>query len=117
MKRNIAVCILLSIVTCGIYSIYWMIKMNDELHTMAGDKEFTSGGMVFLFTILTCGIYTLYWYFQMGKAVDAINGNENGNTSVLYLILGVASYFVGITGFVNYCLMQDTINKNAIDIE
>ncbi len=112
MKRNIAVCILLSIVTCGIYSIYWMIKLNDELHTMAGDTEFTSGGMVFLLTLITCGIYGFYWYFQMGKAVDALNGNDNGSTSVIYLVLGIFGL-----GIVNYCLMQDAVNKNAIDVK
>ncbi|MCR5297346.1 MAG: DUF4234 domain-containing protein, partial [Clostridiales bacterium] len=29
-NRNIVVCIILSIVTLGIYGIYWFIKMTDE---------------------------------------------------------------------------------------
>ena len=29
-QRNIAVCIILSIVTCGIYGIYWLICLNDD---------------------------------------------------------------------------------------
>lgn len=30
-NRNLALCVILSIVTCGIYGIYWMIMLNDEV--------------------------------------------------------------------------------------
>lgn len=29
-QRNIAVCIILSIVTCGIYGIYWFIVLSKQ---------------------------------------------------------------------------------------
>lgn len=35
-KRNIAVAIILSIVTCGIYGIYWFICLVNELNTASG---------------------------------------------------------------------------------
>ena len=56
----IVLCIIFSIITCGIYGIYWMIKMNDEVNALAGEPGATTGGMVFLFTLITCGIYG--WY-------------------------------------------------------
>ena len=37
--RNIALCIILSIITFGIYGIYWMIKINDEVNTLAGETS------------------------------------------------------------------------------
>ena len=48
-QRNIVVCILLSLVTCGIYGIYWMIVLNDETNALSG-RQGTSGGLVFLFS-------------------------------------------------------------------
>ena len=30
-KKNIAVCIILTFVTCGIYSIYWLYKSPDRI--------------------------------------------------------------------------------------
>ncbi len=111
MQRSIVTCILLSIITCGIYGIYWMIKLNDELNDLAGKPDATSGGMVFLFTLITCGIYGLYWYYRMGENVDAINasrGVTSSNTGILYLVVGIFGL-----GIVNECLMQDTINKNV----
>lgn len=104
-QRNIAIAVILSIVTCGIYGIYWMIKLNDEINQICGDTQATSGGMVFLFSLITCGIYGLYWMYKMGEKCDQIKG-VNGSTGILYLVLGICQLSI-----VNYCLMQDTINK------
>lgn len=111
MNRSIGVCILLSIVTCGIYGIYWMIKLNDELNLAAEKPGATSGGMVFLLTLITCGIYGYFWAYKMGENVDIIktkSGVPSSSSGVLYLVLAI----LGV-GIINYCLMQDTLNKNA----
>ena len=104
--RNIAVAIVLSLVTCGIYGIYWMIKMNDEINTLAGESNATSGVMVFVLTLVTCGIYSFFWIFKMGERCDRIKGTEGGNSNILYLVISLLGF-----GIVVYCLMQDTINK------
>lgn len=105
-EKSIGISLLLTFVTCGIYSIYWMICLNDEVNRLSNEPNATSGGMVFLFSLITCGIYGLFWMYKMGERCDRIKGNVNGSSSVLYLILG----FLGL-GLVSYCLMQDTINK------
>ena len=56
-QRNIAVCIILTIVTCGIYGIYWFICLTDDTNTVYGAQG-TSGAMAFLFSLITCGIYS-----------------------------------------------------------
>lgn len=106
MPRSIVVAIVLTIVTCGIYGIYWMIKLNDEINQLSGEYQATSGVMVFLFGIITCGIYYWYWQYKMGQRCDRINRVPNGSSGILYLVLA----FFGL-GIVGYCLMQDTINK------
>lgn len=104
-NRSIALALILSIITCGIYSIYWMIKLNDEINQLSGETQATSGGMVFLLSLITCGIYGLYWMYKMGERCDRIKGT-NGSSGILYLILSLFGF-----GIVSYCLMQDTINK------
>ena len=71
MPRNLVLAIVFSFLTCGIYSIYWMIKLNDEVNQLAGEPQATSGGMVFLFSLITCGIYGIYWAYKMENAVTA----------------------------------------------
>ena len=65
-------CIIFTLITCGIYGIYWMIKLNDEVNIVSGEPQATSGGIVFLLTIVTCGIYGLYWLYKMGERCDRI---------------------------------------------
>lgn len=103
--RSIVMAVILTIVTCGIYGIYWQIKLNDEINWLANDPTATSGGMVVVLSIVTCGIYGMYWAYKMGEKCDMIKG-INGSSAVLYLILSLLGFSI-----VSYCLMQDTINK------
>lgn len=106
-NRNIALCIIFSILTCGIYGIYWFICLNNEMNeAIPDDKYKTSGGMAFLFTLLTCGIYGIYWNYRMGQKIDSV---KNGNNTVLFLILSIFGL-----GIVNYCIMQDYLNDQGV---
>lgn len=105
-EKNIAVAIILSIVTCGIYALIWLCNINDDINTLADDTTATSGGMVILFSFLTCGIYTFFWMYKMGEKCDRISGKQNGNSGILYLVLTLFGL-----GIVCYGLMQDTINN------
>lgn len=109
-ERNIAICIILSIVTCGIYGIVWFIEMTDDAVRLNEGAEYnTSGGTAFLLTLITCGIYGFYWAYQMGKALTKAGNNKNvkiEDNAVLYLVLQIFGL-----GIVNYCLMQNDLNK------
>lgn len=107
--RNIGLAILFSIITFGIYGIYWFIKLTDETNQLSGDQQATSGGIAFLLTLVTCGIYGFYWAYKQGErlaVVRAANGRADSNLSVIYLILSIFGLSI-----VAYALMQDEINK------
>jgi len=104
-ERSIALAIIFTILTCGIYSIYWMIKINDDSLKLA-KEEGPSGGVVFLLTLITCGIYGYFWAYKMGKCVDKIKSNQSNVTGVLYVILVLFGLNI-----VNYALSQDAINN------
>lgn len=105
-KRDLAIAIILTIVTCGIYGIYWFVVLTDETNHITNQTEATSGGLAFLFSIITCGIYYFYWSYKMGEKVDMIKGTPNGSSSILFLILSIFGL-----GFVNYIIAQDAINN------
>lgn len=67
--KNIAVCIILCIVTCGIYGIYWFICLTNDANTASGTFG-TSGGVAFLLSIITCNLYGLYWAYKQGEKTD-----------------------------------------------
>ena len=109
-QRSIAVCIILTIVTCGIYGVYWFICLTNDANT-ASNTFGTSGGMAVLLTIVTCGIYGLYWAYKQGEKIDAAKANRgvpSSNSGILYLILSIFSL-----GIVAWALMQNELNKMA----
>lgn len=103
-ERNIALCILFSIITCGIYGLYWMYKLNDELNRLTEDEHATSGGMVILLSLVTCGIYSWYWCYKMGEKVDQLTNSDSNK--VLFIVLAIFQLSI-----VNLAIMQDTVNK------
>ena len=105
MPRSIPVAIILSIVTCGIYFLYWMYMINNEVNELAQDPMAPSGGIVILLSIVTCGIYSWYWYYKMGEKCDYIT-QSNGSSNVIFLILGIFGL-----GIVSVALMQDSVNR------
>ena len=111
-NRNIALCIVLSIITCGIYGIYWLVCLVDDLNVASGRTGDTSGGVVFLLSLVTCGIYGIYWMYKAGEKVAYIKqrntGEVDSSSSVLYLILGIVGF-----GIVAYALIQSELNKVA----
>lgn len=106
-ERSIVTAIILTILTCGLYSIYWMIKVNDDALKVANEKG-TGGVEVVLFTILTCGIYGFFWAYKMGSCTDKIKGSNNGVLGVLYIIL----HFFGLS-IVYMALTQYEINNKV----
>ena len=111
-RGNIVTCIILSLVTCGIYGIIWFINMVNDVNTVCqDDKSNQSGVTVFLLTLVTCGIYGMYWFFTAGKRMNAAGtkyGLEISDNSIMYLVL----MLFGL-GIVNYCLLQSDLNKFA----
>lgn len=108
-QRNIAVCIILSIVTCGIYGLYWLACLTNDTNAAAG-TDGTSGGMTVLLTIVTCNIYSLYWGYKQGEKIDIAkqkHGMPSSNSNVLYLLLCL---FVPV---VAWALMQNELNNFA----
>ena len=106
--KSIPMCIVLSLITCGLYSIYWFICLTEDANAVA-ETEGTSGGMAFVLTLVTCGIYSFYWMYKQGEKLDQAKnaqGVNSSNSGILYLVLAV----LGL-GIVSYALMQDSINK------
>lgn len=107
-NRDIVMAVILSIITCGIYGIYWFIVMTDDANVIS-DEQNASGGLAFLYTLLTCGIYGIYWNYKMGQKLFAAGQKYNkqiNDNSILYLILSIFGFAI-----INYCLIQNDLNK------
>lgn len=109
-QKSIPLCIILSLVTCGIYGIIWFINLTDDTNAVVGEPG-TTGIVAFLLSIVTCGIYGLYWAYKQGEKLDKAKsekGIPSSNSGILYLILSVFGLAV-----IGWALMQDSLNKLA----
>ena len=107
-RRSIGLCIFLSIITCGIYAMYWFVCLTDVSNTVTGQGT-TTGGVALLFNLITCGIYGIYWSYKMGEKLDAArvaSGAPYGSLAILYLVLSIFGLQI-----VTYALVQSELNK------
>lgn len=97
-KRNIGLAVLFSIITLGIYGIYWYVCLTNDSNTINPEEKTAGGGLAILLTIVTFGIYSYYWNYKLGKKLTG--------SGTLYVILTLFGL-----GFINYILAQSEINK------
>ena len=108
-QKDVAICIVLSIVTCGIYGLYWLYTLNEDLNALAPEKAGAPGSNVILFTIITCGLYGIYWLYTQGDKIDYLKrqqGLVSNYTGIVYIVLS----FIGLQ-IIAYALMQNEINN------
>ena len=104
-ERNIVTAVLLTIVTCGIYGIYWIVMMTKEAVSVKDPADNAILEIVLMLFLPFLGIFLLEKKFAEGCAAREIAHTDN---SVLYLILGL----VGL-GIVSICMLQNDLNKLA----
>ena len=104
-KRNIVTCILLSLVTCGIYGIYWVIMLARDAVSVKDPADNAILEIVLMLFLPFLGIFLAEKKFAEGCAAKGIPHTDN---SILYLILGL----IGL-GIVGDCMLQNDLNKLA----
>lgn len=105
--RSIPLCIVLSVITCGIYGLYWFVCLTNEVNEVTQEND-TSGGMALLLSIITCGIYGIYWAYKMGDKLDRARTRNNvptGSFPILFLVLNIFGL-----GIVTCAIIQSELN-------
>lgn len=112
--RSIASCIILTLITCGLYSLIWASNLNDESNYLSEEPKPTSGTAAVLLILLTCGIYYFFWAYKQGERIDrarSIRGMTPANMGIAYALLLLLPY-AGL--FISLSMMQNEINNLAV---
>jgi hypothetical protein len=107
-RREPGLVLLFSILTGGIYYLYYIYKVSEETQTFLNEPD-TSPMLEVVLSICTCGLYTIYWDYKMAKKIAQMQqtvGLPVTDNSTLYLILN----FVGL-GIVNSLIEQGHLNE------
>ena len=95
--------ILLSIITCGIYSYYFIYSVAKDINVACeGDGKSTGGLLKFiLLSFFTCGIYSWIWEYSIGNRLASnaprygLNFHENGTTIIMWNLFGLLICGIG----------------------
>ena len=115
-EKSIGLCVVLSIVTCGIYGIYWLYTIAHDLNDLCESQNQEKGaepGLVVVLGIVTCGIYSQYYLWKAGKMVSSLtrsNGQHPSDDSIVLMVLALLQL-----SLVSYCILQSHINGFAKD--
>ena len=106
---SIPLYLILTILTCGLFNLYWNYLQMEVCNDLLKRTEFRFGYWL-LFSILTCGIYHIFYQYKMGSALVEIQRNRN---KTLFDGLPVISVVVTVLGLsiVVDCIHQHEINK------
>lgn len=118
-NRSLFKYIIFNILTCGIYSCFFISNMADDLNEICEDDGDRTRGFLgyLIFSILTCGIYSFVWWYKVAdrQARNARKFNcdftENGATWLLWMIFG--SLICGIGSLVATHIVIRNMNELA----
>lgn len=109
ITRNIGISIILSLITLGIYALYWQYKQMKILNAWIGRKEHVFWNW-FLLSIVTCGIYEVFEEYKMAQSIIWVERKYKLHvhrnlhlTSVLLTLFGL--------GIITTAIQQHYINK------
>lgn len=105
--RSVALVIVFSIITLGIYALYWVFKVSQMIsRELRTGKSETVQLLLFMFV----PFYSWYWYYKMTENIGqlaAVKGrNRVSSIAGVNLLLAIFGF-----GIVAMALMQDDINK------
>ncbi len=114
--RSLLVFILLTIITCGIYSWVFIYQLIQDVNIACdGDGEETMNfWLFFLLSLVTCGIFAYVWYYQLGNRLQnncARYGQpttEGGTAVLLWMLLGVLLCGIGV--FIGWNIIINNTN-------
>lgn len=110
-RRDIVLYFVLTLVTCGLWGIFWFCTLTDDSNRVSGHPEAMNGVVNLLLVIVTCGLWGLYWAYTVGNRIDeakAARGIAVSGTGAIYLIL----FLIGC-GWIAELMMQSELNKLA----
>ncbi len=108
-RRSLVAGILLSLVTFGIYGLYWQYKQMVTLNAWLGRNEYSFWLWLFL-SIITCGIFGIYYEYKMAVGINEVQaGNDLESNSDLPVICVLLAIF-GL-GIASLAVQQYQINR------
>lgn len=93
--RNIALDIVLTLLTCGLYNIYIQYRQMLAVNDMLGTRKYDFFNWA-VFTLITCGIYHVYHEYRKTEDIMRHVERPNSNEPIISIVLAIFGLFIVI---------------------
>ncbi len=104
---EIALGIVLSLLTCGIYNVYWNSQQFKAMNLLLGREEYRVG-LWLLLSLLTCGLFHIYYEYKMGSDLATYMISKGVPVSPNLGLIGLAFSCLGLT------VIADAVYQNEL---
>lgn len=111
-RIDVAKALVLSIVTCGIYNVYWNYRQFEAMNILLGRREYDFARWLLL-SFVTCGLYHVYTEYRMGQDLSAVLKAKGHDSNPNLPFAGLALSLCALT-VVADAVYQHEINKLAL---
>ena len=108
-EANIALYLILTLFTCGIFNMYWNYRQMEACNELVGRKEFDFW-LWFLLCFVTLGIYHIFYQYNMGRVIVEIQRLKKIHLFDNLPVVSVIATLLGASIVVD-CIHQAEINK------
>jgi len=96
-KRSVGGVVVLSIITFGIYAIYWMVATKGEMNSQ--------GASIPTAWLIIVPIANIWWTWKYAEGVDHVTSNK--------MSAGVAFLLLWLLSLIGMAIVQSAFNKVA----
>lgn len=104
--RSIAACLLLTVVTCGLYDIYWQYRQMLSVNDMLGETKYRFWPWLLL-TLLTLGLYNVYHEYRLTADIARVTGREGRHHGWIAAVLSAVGFSILVDA-----ILQSRINAH-----
>lgn len=102
--RSIVVCLLLTLVTCGLYDIYWQYRQMVSVNDMVGARKYRFWPWLLL-TLLSLGLYNIYHQYRVTEDIARVTGRVGKHDGWIAAALSA----------VGFSILVDAIQQSRIN--
>lgn len=110
-RIEIATGIILSLITCGFYNIYWNYRQFEAMNALLGREEYKFVPWLLL-SIVTCGLYHIYYEYKMGSDLYSYLKEQGRDANPNLPVIGLVLACLGLT-ILTDAVYQHELNKLA----
>ena len=114
-ERSPPLVFVFSVITLGIYLIYWYNRVYAEWRELTGKTPTGNDFLVdLLLAVVTCGVWGIYIDFRISQEITKYRtsrGIPGNDTTIAVLVLDIAAYItLTFTYLISSALQQDLLN-------